>query len=67
MAGGTLGNGVYTGASVGGLTVVASDDDSGGNLTSRVSFAAAAGVDYRIAVDGFGGASGSVTLNWSQP
>jgi hypothetical protein len=56
----------YTGTSVGGLTVRASNDDASG-LQSRISFSATAGVTYRIAVDGYNGASGSVTLNWSQP
>jgi hypothetical protein len=55
----------YTGTSVGALTPLASNDDSGGNLTSRVLFAVAAGTTYRFAVDGFNGASGSVTVNWS--
>src|SRR5207237_3339627 len=36
--------GVYTGTSVSALTLVASDDDSGGSLTSKVTFAATAGV-----------------------
>jgi lysyl oxidase len=49
-------------------TVVASDDDDaegGGLLTSRLSFFATAGRTYQIAVDGFGGDSGEVTLNWN--
>jgi hypothetical protein len=54
--------GVYTGGSLGSLVEVASDDDSGGNLTSRVIFTAAANTTYQIAVDGFGGASGNVLL-----
>jgi hypothetical protein len=58
--------GVYTGSSVSALTVVASDDDSGGGLTSKVTFAAMAGVTYRIAVDGYAGAVGSVRVDWSQ-
>jgi hypothetical protein len=57
--------GVYTGTSVGALTPLAGDDDSGGNLTSRVSFAVAAGTTYKIAVDGYLGDSGSVTVHWS--
>lgn len=56
--------GVYTGSAVGALTTIAGDNNSGSNgLTSKVSFAATAGVVYRIAVDGTGGASGSITLN----
>ena len=56
----------YTGISVGALSARASNDDASG-LQSRISFSATAGVTYRIAVDGYNGASGSVTLNWSQP
>src|SRR5204862_80429 len=57
--------GIYTGSSVGNLTAVASDDDSGGNHTSRATFTATAGTTYRIAVDGFGGATGSISLHLS--
>jgi hypothetical protein len=57
--------GVYTGTSVSALTVVASNDDAGGALQSSVTFTAAAGVTYRIAVDGYAGAAGSIKLNWS--
>jgi hypothetical protein len=55
---------VYTGASVGSLAEVASNDDvaPGSDLTSKVAFDAVAGQTYRIAVDGFGGASGTVRL-----
>jgi subtilisin family serine protease len=53
---------VYTGGGVASLIPVAADDDSGEGLNSRVSFNAAAGSTYRIAVDGFGGASGAVRL-----
>ena len=55
--------GVYTGSVVSALTLVAGDNDSGPNLTSRVTFAATAGVVYRIAVDGTGGAAGTIALN----
>ncbi len=55
--------GVYTGTAVNALTLVAGDNNSGPNLTSRVSFAVTAGVVYRIAVDGTGGASGTIQLN----
>jgi hypothetical protein len=63
---------VYTGDTVSYLTSVASDNDSGGDKTSRVSFHAAAGTTYHIAVDGFaplyGSApSGSIQLNWNPP
>jgi hypothetical protein len=59
--------GVWTGSAVNGLTSVAQDDDSGAGLQSLVSFSATAGTTYRIAVDGWNGASGNVTLNWNQP
>lgn len=55
--------GVYTGTAINALTLVAGDNNSGPNLTSRVSFAVTAGVVYRIAVDGTGGASGTIQLN----
>src|SRR5207253_1859938 len=45
--------GVYTGASVSDLTVVASNDDAAGVQTSLVTFDAVAGVTYQIAVDGY--------------
>jgi thiol-disulfide isomerase/thioredoxin len=54
---------VYTGNSMGSLTPVASNDDDGSITTSRVSFEAIAGTTYRVAVDGYRGASGQVTLN----
>jgi Ca2+-binding RTX toxin-like protein len=56
---------VYTGAAVGALMEVASNDDSPGLGTgSAVSFATAPGTVYRIAVDGFGGKMGSFFLIW---
>lgn len=55
---------VYTGASLAGLEPVASDDDRGGFLTSRVQFNVQAGLEYHVAVDGFAGATGLVVLRW---
>jgi hypothetical protein len=57
----------YAGASVGGLSVLAQNDDIdlGVNVQSRITFPATAGVTYQIAVDGFDGATGSITLNWT--
>lgn len=52
---------VYTGASVAALTEVASNDDGCGDQ-SLVSFDAAEGTTYRIAVDAVDGDSGSVDL-----
>lgn len=56
---------VYTGGSVSTLTLRGSDDDSGGNLTSRAVVQVAAGTNYAIAVDGYGGASGTVNLAYA--
>lgn len=56
---------VYTGTAVNGLTVVASNNDDGSaNGASGLTFTASAGTTYRIAVDGFSGANGTVTLDW---
>jgi hypothetical protein len=59
---------VYTGSSVGNLTLVASNDDLGAptNLQSRVAFNATAGTLYRIAVDGYNGAAGDIVLTLDQ-
>jgi hypothetical protein len=52
---------VYTGSAVNLLTEVAANDDAVGD-TSQVTFAAAAGTEYAIAVDGFGDYEGYVEL-----
>ncbi|HEU4434803.1 MAG TPA: M12 family metallo-peptidase, partial [Pyrinomonadaceae bacterium] len=55
---------VYTGTAVGSLTHIASnDDDPNGGVSSRVTFSATSGTTYRIAVDGFDGDFGNITLN----
>src|SRR5579862_3445611 len=54
--------GVYTGATVNALTLVAQNDDDTGVTTSLVTFAANAGTVYAIAVDGKGGVTGSFDL-----
>ena len=59
--------GVYTGTSVGSLTLVGGDQGSAGGGQSRVIFTAASGATYRIAVDGVNGSMGNVVLNWIQP
>ncbi len=46
-------------------TVIACDDDSGGNLTSRLTFNAVGSQQYIIRLAGFANRSGSGTLNWS--
>lgn len=53
--------GVYTGDSVSNLTQVAANN--GGGTDSQVSFPAAVGTKYQIAVDGANGAVGVVELN----
>lgn len=57
---------VYTGSSVSALTLVAANDDNGRSRQSSVTFNALAGQTYRIAVDGYNGASGSVALKWTE-
>jgi hypothetical protein len=59
---------VYTGSSLTALTPVASNDDiaNPGQLQSRVTFPATAGTVYRIAVDGFNGATGNMVLTLNQ-
>lgn len=54
---------VYTGSALASLTLQASDDDSGDGSQSRLELIIAAGTTYRIAVDGFEGATGSIVLN----
>lgn len=55
---------VYTGDGLENLVLVAADDDGAGAAgASQVTFDAQAGVTYRIAVDGYNGAVGMVTLN----
>lgn len=53
---------VYTGGAVGALTPVATNDDDCGTK-SRVIITATLGTTYRIAVDGFGTATGSISLS----
>ena len=57
---------VYTGDQVSNLQPVAADDNGCG-ARSQLSFMAAAGVTYRIAVDGASGATGYFELDWSLP
>lgn len=54
---------VYTGNAVNALSAVASDDNSGPANTSKLTFNATAGTVYAIAVDGSGGATGSIVLD----
>ena len=55
--------GIYTGTAVQSLTRIGSNDDESSSVrTSRVSLTVAAGMTYRIAVDGYQGAQGSIRL-----
>jgi hypothetical protein len=54
---------VYTGSRVDQLRQVAANDDvSRSGMTSRVTISVRAGTTYRIAVDGYQGAAGSIRL-----
>jgi len=56
---------VYTGDKVSTLTLVAQNDDNpAGGSTSALTFAVRSNVIYRIAVDGYDGVSGSVSLRY---
>jgi len=54
---------VYQGDALNRLTTVSSDRGSATNGASRLTFQAAAGAKYAIAVDGANGASGNLMLN----
>jgi hypothetical protein len=54
--------GVYTGSDVAALSLVQENDDYY-DLQSSVAFDAVAGTTYRIAVDGYMGEQGAITLN----
>ena len=55
--------GIYTGSFVDSLTRIGSNDDESRSLrTSRVTISVVAGTIYRIAVDGYQGAQGSIRL-----
>lgn len=59
---------VYTGNAVSALSLVASNDDASSVIhQSAVTFDASAGTAYRIAVDGYNGAVGTVVLNLNPP
>jgi hypothetical protein len=59
--------GVYTGTVVSALTTIASNDDATTAVTtSKVTFTPVAGTTYRIAVDGYNGALGNITLKVTQ-
>ena len=53
----------YTGSSLGSLALRANNDDNGsGGLWSRITFDVMSGTTYRVAVDGYYGASGEIQL-----
>lgn len=54
---------VYTGDSLSSLSLIAGNDDTDGTR-SRVAFNFTQGEQFRIAVDGFGNATGDVVLNY---
>lgn len=60
---------VYTGSSVSALTAIVKNDDvnPGVITTSTVQFPAVGGTTYQIAVDGFDGDQGTITLNFTLP
>jgi hypothetical protein len=58
--------GLYTGASVDALTLVADNDDALPNFASRVGpVAVRKGATYSVAIDAYNAAAGATTLNWS--
>jgi len=54
---------IYTGTAVDNLTKIISNDDTDTHTQSRVVFQATAGITYYIAIDGFDGDAGEITLN----
>jgi hypothetical protein len=57
--------GVYTGTKLKALKQRAVDDDGGGGTASLASYAVSPGTVLDVAVDGAGGAQGSIALAWS--
>jgi hypothetical protein len=56
---------MYTGTTVSALTFVAANNDDAGQQSRVANVAVTAGVTYSIAVDGYFGALGLVTLHWA--
>ena len=56
---------LYTGTSLNALAAVASNDDYGGTLQSRITPTVTAGTTYWLAVDGYTTSRGAVALTWS--
>jgi hypothetical protein len=57
---------IYTGGAVNALSGVTNQMAASGSTSNAITFNAVAGTTYQIAVDGFGGLVGSVTLSLSQ-
>lgn len=55
---------VYSGNSLATLQPVAANNDAGSLTTSCLLVSAAAGAEYRVAIDGDRGARGTAVLNW---
>ncbi len=55
----------YVGSQVNALTEVASDEDTGGFLTSAISFNVLPNTIYSIVVGGYNAAEGEIILEWS--
>ncbi len=55
----------YRGIFISSLTKLDSNDDSGGTYQSEITFLVTAGTDYFIAVDGYNGEEGDITLSWN--
>jgi hypothetical protein len=53
---------IYTGDTLDALKLITASDDADGVATSKTNFRAVAGTEYRIALDGYGGVTGSVIL-----
>ncbi len=58
---------VYTGSAEDSLSEVASNDDGCGTTRSRITLGVTAGTTYRIAVDGFFGSTGPISLRIHEP
>lgn len=54
---------IYTGASLGTLTVLACDDDSGTGVNAHIALPVTAGTTYWIQAGGYYGSVGALTLN----
>jgi Subtilase family len=59
--------GAYSGTVVNDLTFIAQNDDGGAGAASRLEFNVTAGQIVYLAVDGFGSATGNITMNSSMP